>query len=109
MAAAQGTFSFSAINAADFPGFGVALAAQLNVWATERFNGFQLVDTVANMRQGFQELVDAVANLRQSVFEQSVFNQLLVNRVALVEINGNGIVERIANWAVQSDEKTQSN
>ena len=127
MAAAQGMFSFSAINAADFRGFGVAFAAQLNVWAAERFNGFQeLVDTVASLRQGFQELVDAVSSLRQnvsdqtivnqelvdevstlrqSVFEQSVFNQELVNRVALVEINGNGIVERIANWAVQADEK----
>ena len=106
MAAAQGMFSFSAINAADFSGFGVALAAQLNVSAAERFNGFQeLVDTVATMRQGFQELVDAVAALRQSVFEQDVFNAELVNRVAVVEINGNGIVERIANWAVQADEK----
>ena len=106
MAAAQGLFTFAAINVADFAGYGVALAAQLNVWAAERFNGFQeLVDTVANMRQGFQELVDAVANLRQSVFEQDVFNQELVNRVALVQINGNGIVERIANWAVQADEK----
>ena len=92
MAAAQGLFTFAAINAADLAGFGVALSAQLNVWAQERLNGFQ-------------ELVDAVANLRQSVFEQSVFNQELVNRVALVEINGYSIIERIANWAVQADEK----
>ena len=92
MAAAQGLFTFAAINAADLAGYGVALAAQLNVWAAERANNFQ-------------ELVDAVATLRQSVFEQSVFNQEFVNRVALVEINGNGIVERIANWAVQADEK----
>ena len=55
MAAAQGMFSFSAINAADITRYGVALAAQLNVWAAERANGFQeLVTTVASMRQGFQ-------------------------------------------------------
>ena len=82
MAAAQGMFSFSAINAADFPGFGVALAAQLNVWAAERFNGFQeLVDTVASLRQGFQELVDAVASLRQNVSDQTIVNQELVDEV----------------------------
>ena len=96
MAAAQGFFSFAALNVADLAGFGVALAAQLNVW-------------LGDHHHRFQELVEAVANLRQSIFDQSVFNQELVNRVQLVEINGNGIVERIANWAVQSDEKTQSN
>ena len=95
MAAAQGMFSFAAINAADFTGFGVALAAQLNLWAEERLNGFQ-------------ELVDTVASLRQSIFEQTIINQELVNRVTLVEINGNGIVERIAYWATQSDEKMRN-
>ena len=96
MAAAQGMFSFAAINAADITGFGVALAAQLNVWAAERLNGFQ-------------ELVDTVASLRQSIFDQTIINQELANRVTVVEINGNGIVERIANWAIQAEEKMQSN
>ena len=56
MAAAQGTFSFAAINAADFQGFAIAIAAQLNLWAEER-------------RSEWQELIDTVAGLRQSVFD----------------------------------------
>ena len=95
MAAAQGTFSFAAINAADFAGFAIAIAAQLNLWAEER-------------RSEWQELIDTVAGLRQSAFDQSIATQELVNRVTLVEINGNGVVERIANWATQSDEKMKN-
>ena len=95
MAAAQGMFSFAAINAADFPGFATAIAAQLNLWAEER-------------RSEWQELIDTVAGLRQSAFDQSIATQELVNRVTLVEINGNGVVERIANWATQSDEKMKN-
>ena len=92
MAAAQGTFSFAAINAADFAGFATAIAAQLNLWAEER-------------RSEWQQLLDAVAGLRQSAVDQSIATQELVNRVTLVEINGNRVVDGMANWATQSDEK----
>ena len=56
MAAAQGTFSFAAINAADFAGFAIALAAQLNLWVEER-------------RSEWQQPIEAVAVLRQSAVD----------------------------------------
>ena len=95
MAAAQGTLSFAAINAADFAGFATAIAAQLNLWTEER-------------RSEWQQLIEAVAGLRQSAVDQSIATQELVNRVTLVEINGNRVVDGMANWATQSDEKMKN-
>ena len=64
MSAAQGTFSFAAVNAADFTGFGTAISAQLNTWAEER-------------RSEWQELIEAVAGLRRSAVAQSLSIQEL--------------------------------
>ena len=76
--AAASAFSFAAINAADFAGFGVAIAAQLNIWAEERRE---------ERGAEWQELIETVAGLRQNAVDQSIAFQELSNRVTLVEIN----------------------
>ena len=86
--AAASAFSFAAINAADFAGFGVAIAAQLNLWAEQHRE---------ERRDEWQELIEAVAGLRQNAVDQSIVYQELVNRVTLVEINGNRVVDGMAN------------
>ena len=73
--AAFPAFSFAAVNAADFEGFGVAIAAQLNIWAEERRE---------ERREEWQELIATVAGLRQNAVDQSIATQELLNRVTLV-------------------------
>ena len=92
-------FSFAVINAADFAGFGVAIAAQLNLWAEQHREA---------RRDELQELIEAVAGLCQNAVDQSIVYQELVSRVTLVEINGNRVVDGMANWATQSDENMKS-
>ena len=96
MSAAQGSFVFAAINAADFPGFSTALSAQLSSWR----DGFE-----AAVEGRFSELMTAVEGIKGSVIAQGLAFEELANRITRVEITGNQVVASLANWATQSDEK----
>ena len=95
MAAARGAFSFAAINVADITNFGVALAAQLNVFSTyfeTRMSELGDPDLSQDMGDQAREQAHAIEQAIEIKMEVTLTE--IANRITRVEMRNAHCCER---------------
>ena len=110
MAAARGAFSFAAITAADIANFGVAVAAQLNVFSTyfeTRMSEQGDPDLSQDMGDKAREQAHAIEQAIEIKMEVSVTE--MANRITRVEMRngeiasvGDIVVNDMGSWTAQA-------
>ena len=107
MSAAQGGFTFAAINAADLPGFSTAVIAQLTVFADyidTRLNDLMRDPAISQDLEQLGSEIRASLEMKLSVAFAEVDNRITRAEMRNEEIAqaGNRIVAEMATWTTQT-------
>ena len=108
MSAAQGGFTFAAINAADVPGLSTAIIAQLQVFANYIETKLQDLDISQDL-EGLGNELKAAIGLQMEVAFAEVNNRITRAEMRNEEIAqaGNRVVADMAKWTTQTTEMLQ--